>query len=451
MFIVLRVIVDILAVIISFVFTCMAQLKIYNLNALAGFPLHQYVPVLWVSIFVYLLSLYFMKMYETRKGFLLYIDELIGCFLSVSLAWIVLVLLTFLRVDFEPARPLILVNWPPSFLFFAITREVLLRMEILARAKGYGMKNAAIIGTEELAKSLADRIKSHPAYGVRFVGFIGTGENAKLGSLSDLVAIVAREAIQVLYVADKAISRAGLAQLAAFCDKNGITLGTVPDVFEILSASPSVQEVDAMPIVTLKQVRFTLLNRFIKRTFDIFLALFGLLIFAVPMVIISFLTHLTSPGGPAIYRQERVGRGGRLFELYKFRTMIPDAEAKTGPVLATADDPRKTPFGRFLRATNLDELPQLFNILKGEMSFVGPRPERPMFVEEYKEIIPKYMERHNIRPGLAGWAQLLGGYHLPAEEKIKYDLYYIENWSFLLDIKIILKYLQVAFSFQREN
>jgi lipopolysaccharide/colanic/teichoic acid biosynthesis glycosyltransferase len=131
--------------------------------------------------------------------------------------------------------------------------------------------------------------------------------------------------------------------------------------------------------------------------------------------------------------------------------MVPDAEKYTGPVLAAINDPRKTLLGRFLRATNLDELPQLFNILKGDMSFVGPRPERPIFVEEFKGIIPKYMERHNIRPGLAGWAQLQGGYHMPAEEKIKYDLYYVENWSFLLDIKILLKYVQIAFTFQRRN
>jgi exopolysaccharide biosynthesis polyprenyl glycosylphosphotransferase len=326
-----------------------------------------------------------------------------------------------------------------------------MRIELQARARGYGSKRAAIIGSDELARSVAQRIKQHPSYGVNFVGYINGSGQEVLGSINDLDRLIHDHKIQVLYVADKRFTREKLAELAAFCDKKGISLGTIPDVFEILTTSPMIEDIEGMPIVSLKQTRFTPVNRFLKRAFDILLSLFGIILFSIPMIIIFPLIKFTSPGGPAVYKQERVGRDGRVFNLFKFRTMVPDAEKETGAVLASEDDPRKTLFGKILRATNLDELPQLFNILKGDMSFVGPRPERPVFVEEFKQLIPKYMERHNIRPGLAGWAQLHGGYHMPAGEKIKYDLYYIENWSFLFDLKIILKYIQIAFTFQRRN
>lgn len=450
MFILVRLISDIIFILFSYISAYLLRFGLLTLEGFFSFPFQQYANYLFYVLLVYLLSFYFLGMYKVRKGFLVGVDEFIGSFLSVTVAWIILIVLTFIRGEYEYSRPIILLSWPISFILITISREAILRIELWVRAKGFGSKRAAIIGTGELAQSVAQRIKEHPSYGINFVGFVGEGEGT-IGRVGDLDKLIREHKIQILYVADKSYSREKLAELAAFCDQKGISLGTIPDVFEILTTSPAVEDIEGLPIVSLKQTSFTPLNRFIKRAFDITLSLIGIVIFSVPMVIILIIIKMTSPGGPAIYKQERVGRGGKVFQLYKFRTMIPEAEKHTGPVLATENDPRKTPFGKFLRATNLDELPQLFNILKGDMSFVGPRPERPVFVEEFKEIIPKYMERHNIRPGLAGWAQLHGGYHMPAGEKIKYDLYYIENWSFLLDIKIILKYIQIAFTFRRIN
>jgi exopolysaccharide biosynthesis polyprenyl glycosylphosphotransferase len=402
-------------------------------------------------LLVYLFAFALFGLYKSRKGFLVEVDELIGTFIAVTVAWGALIIVTFLRGEYEFSRGLILLAWPISFTLLALARQIILRIELLMRSRGYGARRAAIIGSDQLAELVAARIKGNPSYGINFVGFINGGHPESLGPLSELAALVARHRIELLFVADKKLDRDKLAELAAFCDEKGIALGTIPDIFQILTTSPSVEDIEGLPMVTLKQTRFTPLNRSIKRAFDITLSLLGIIIFSLPMLLIALLIKIFSPGGPVIYAQERVGHGGQIFNLLKFRTMIPDAEAKTGPVLSSGDDPRKTPLGKILRATNLDELPQLFNILKGDMSFVGPRPERPVFVNEYKKVIPKYMERHKIRPGLAGWAQLHGGYHMPAEEKIKYDLYYIENWSFLLDIKIILKYIQIAFTFQRRN
>ena len=451
MFILVRLASDILLMVLSYVSAYLLRFGLFSFEGYFTFPYFQYASYLIYALMVYIITFFFVGMYKTRKGFLIEVDEFLGALFSVTLAWAILIVLTFIQGEYEYSRPIILISWPISFLLIMLSREIILKIELQARARGYGSKRAAVIGAKALAKSVAQRIKDHPSYGVQFVGFIGEDGKEVLGKLADLAQIVKRYKIQVLYVADKTFTRNRLTELAAFCDQNGVALGTIPDIFEILTTSPTVEDIEGVPIVSLKETRFNSVNRFIKRTFDILLSLFGIIVFSIPMGIISILIRFASPGGPAVYQQERVGRGEKIFKLYKFRTMIPNAEEETGPVLAKEDDPRKTPIGKFLRATNLDELPQLFNILKGNMSFVGPRPERPVFVKEFKNMIPKYIERHKIRPGLAGWAQLHGGYHMPAEEKIKYDLYYIENWSLLFDMKIILKYIQIAFTFQRRN
>jgi exopolysaccharide biosynthesis polyprenyl glycosylphosphotransferase len=373
------------------------------------------------------------------------IDEFLGIFSGVTMAWVLLIILTFLRGEYEFSRQLIILSWPITFVLLVLSREILLRIELYFRKIGMGSRRAAVIGGGVLAQSLADKLKQHPSYGILFVRFIGEKD------IPLLQEIVKQEKINIVFVADKVFSREKMVELAQSCDDLGIEFGAIPDVFQILTTSPTVEDIEGLPMISMRQSRFNPVSRYFKRVFDVFFSIFGLLLFSPFMLVIACLTRFTSPGGPVIYAQERVGRGGKIFNLYKFRTMVPDAEKITGPVLASSDDPRKTPFGRFLRKTNLDELPQLINILKGDMSFVGPRPERPVFVEEFKAIIPKYIERHKIRPGLAGWAQLHGGYNMPAEEKIKYDLFYVENWSFLLDIKIILKYVEISFSMQREN
>jgi exopolysaccharide biosynthesis polyprenyl glycosylphosphotransferase len=447
MFIIARLILDAAGIVLCYSFAYLLSFKILSITNIIAFPFSQYHKYFIVITVIYLSSFYLVGMYKQRKGFLIEVDEVLGSITSVTLAWSFLIVLTYLKGEYSYSRSIILLSWPISIVFITICRLTILRLEMFARSRGWGGKRAAIIGQGELAKSVAEKIKENPSYGIQFIRYINNNNI----SPANLSMIVNDNKIQMLFVADPALDREKLTELAAFCDNAGIELGTIPDVFQILTTSPTVENIAGIPTITLKQTSFTTLNRLLKRAFDISLALFGLIIFSIPIFMIILLIKIFSPGGTAIYSQERVGRGEKIFNLLKFRTMIPDAEAKTGPILATGDDPRKTPIGRILRTTNLDELPQLINILRGDMSFVGPRPERPVFVEEFKQLIPKYMERHRIRPGLAGWAQLHGGYHMPAGEKIKYDLYYIENWSFLLDIKIILKYIQIAFTLQRRN
>ena len=451
MLLIIRFVTDISIIACSYLLAYMIRFNLISFNDVLALSIQRYFNYIIVVLLIYYLSFYFLSMYKSRKGFLVEVDELLAVFSSVSLAWVTLIVLTFVRGEYEYSRPIIILVWPISFVLMAIARMIVLRFDLWLRANGHGTKRAAIIGTNDLARSLAEKIKANPSYGIDLVGFIGDSETGVLGRFENLAKLVSVHKLKALYIADKSINRQNLAELAAFCDQLGIVLGMIPDVFEIITTSPAVEDVEGVPIISLKQTRFTLANRFVKRTFDLLLSAFGILIFSLPMMIIAALVKLTSPGDCAVYQQERVGRDGSIFNVYKFRTMIPDAESKTGPVLSSDDDPRKTKFGKFLRKTNLDELPQLFNILRGNMSFVGPRPERPVFVDQFKGLIPKYMDRHHIKPGLAGWAQLHGGYSMPAGEKIKYDLYYIENWSMLLDIKIILKYIHIAFTGQRKN
>ena len=359
---------------------------------------------------------------------------------------------TLLHREYEHSRALILISWAFAQVFILISRQIVLRLEIWARGRGFGARRCVIIGSGDLARSLEAKIKEHPSYGIHFVGFVGEPGDKVLGGLNRLDKIIDEHRIQSVFVSDPSISRDTLTELADLCDQKEVSLGSLPDIFQILTTSPAVEDIEGFPMVGFKRVKLTPFNRMVKRIFDVFAALAGLTVFGIPMLLIAALIKITSPGGPAIYVQKRVGLKGRIFRLYKFRTMVPNAEKISGPVLATENDPRKTPFGAFLRSTNLDELPQLFNILKGDMSFVGPRPERPIFVSKFKEMVPKYMERHRIKPAIAGWAQLQsGGYDMPPEEKIKYDLYYIENWSLMLDIKIVLKCAQIAFTRRRAN
>lgn len=216
----------------------------------------------------------------------------------------------------------------------------------------------------------------------------------------------------------------------------------VPDVYDILLRSASVNRVDDLPIFQIESLSLTPGQQLTKRLFDLALALGGLVVSLPFMLLIAVAVKLSSPG-PVFYLQKRVGINGKVFGLIKFRTMVADAEKHSGPVLATENDPRITRVGKVLRATRLDELPQLINVLKGDMSFVGPRPERPFFVEKFSERIPGYRYRLKVKPGITGLAQVQGKYDTDAADKLRYDLYYIRNYSPLLDLQIIFQTLRV--------
>jgi exopolysaccharide biosynthesis polyprenyl glycosylphosphotransferase len=211
----------------------------------------------------------------------------------------------------------------------------------------------------------------------------------------------------------------------------------VPDLLQFIALRASLEDLDGLPVINPNDMPLQGIHAWAKRGLDVALSGTALVLLGIPMAVIAVLVRWTS-SGPIFYSQERMGLDGRAFTVYKFRSMYQDAEAASGPIWARDDDPRTTPMGRWLRRLDLDELPQLWNVLKGDMSLVGPRPERPFFVEQFKHRIPQYMLRHKVKAGLTGWAQVNGWRgNTSLEKRIEYDLYYIENWSMTLDIKII--------------
>lgn len=232
------------------------------------------------------------------------------------------------------------------------------------------------------------------------------------------------------------------------CQEAGCPVILVPELYDILLTNSRVVQMDDLALLEIRNIGFTLIQRMAKRALDLFISIPGLLLFAPLMIICALLIGITSPG-PVFIIQSRVGRDGREYGMYKLRTMIKDAEKTTGPVLASENDPRITPVGRMLRAARIDELPQLFNVLRGEMSFVGPRPERPHFVEKYNRELPGYRFRHAVKPGITGMAQIAGRYTTSSEDKLRFDLYYIRNYSLLLDLRIILQTIPVILCHER--
>jgi Undecaprenyl-phosphate glucose phosphotransferase len=258
-----------------------------------------------------------------------------------------------------------------------------------------------------------------------------------LGTLSEVGEIAQRERVDHLYVALPLEEHAKLLDLMEVASRECIDIKVVPDLLQFIALRARLEDLDGLPIINVNDVPLEGFNTIVKRAIDIVLSTAALLVLIIPCGIIAALVKLTSRG-PVFYRQERMGLDGMAFTVYKFRSMTQDAEDSTGPIWAREDDPRTTTIGRWLRRFDLDELPQFWNVLKGDMSIVGPRPERPFFVEQFKHRIPQYMLRHKVKAGITGWAQVNGWRgNTSLEKRIEYDLYYIEHWSVSLDLKIM--------------
>ena len=320
--------------------------------------------------------------------------------------------------------------------------------EVLERRwrAGIGLKRILIAGSGELGRLVADKILEHRELGYQIVGFIdvkAAGDHLGyrglplLGTIDEAPEISVRESIDHLYVALPPDQHLQMLELIDITSRECIDVKVVPDLLQVIALRARLEDLDGVPVININDVPLQGFNTIVKRVIDIGLSAVGLAALALPLGVIALLVRLTSRGA-VFYRQERTGLDGKPFTIYKFRSMYDDAERETGPVWTRPDDPRVTPFGRFLRRSNVDELPQLWNVLRGDMSIVGPRPERPHFVEQFRHRIPSYMLRHKVKAGLTGWAQVNGWRgNTPLEKRIEYDLYYIENWSVRLDLKIM--------------
>lgn len=312
---------------------------------------------------------------------------------------------------------------------------------------GIGLKRVLVAGAGDLGRLVVDKVLEHRELGLKVVGFVDDRADTGgylgyrglplLGTLEETPEILQREKIDQLYVALPLDEHVKMVSLVENANREIVDIKVVPDLLQMLSLRARLEDLDGLPIINIHDVPLRGFNALVKRAMDVALAGVSLIVLAIPMAIIAILLRVTSPGA-ALFRQERMGLDGKPFYVWKFRSMYDGAERSSGPVWAIEDDPRCTPLGRFLRRSNLDELPQLWNVLKGDMSLVGPRPERPFFVDQFKQRIPQYMLRHKVRAGLTGWAQVNGWRgNTSIEKRIEYDLYYIENWSIMLDVKIM--------------
>lgn len=339
------------------------------------------------------------------------------------------------------------------FIFFVINvlAEVIIRMGIrivlhIMRKSGFNIKHILLVGYSRAAEAYIDRIRAFPQWGYQIKGILddnvepGTNYNGAvvLGTTDMLNDMLTANDLDEIAITLGLNEYGKLEKLVNMCEKSGVHTQFVPDYNNIIPSKPYTEDLMGLPVINIRYVPLSnTFNAMVKRLFDIVFSFIAIVVLSPLLLVIACLVKFTSKG-PLIFKQERVGLRNEPFMMYKFRTMEVQDESEEKKAWTVRDDPRVTKIGKFLRRTSLDELPQLFNILKGEMSVVGPRPERPFFVEKFKEEIPRYMVKHQVRPGLTGWAQV-NGYRgdTSIRRRIECDLYYIENWTFGFDIKII--------------
>lgn len=410
-----------------------------------------------VAAFVVFACFLLVGVYRPRRG-VLFIDELLSIVWGMALATLVGFALIGLNPVVGSGSPQHFFSYSRvTFAYWAVIATILIafaryglrRYQVSRTARGVGLDRAIVVGWGDGADLLVRRIQMFPDYGYRLIGVLAdidldvtqdVGGVEVIGAISGLEDVVQQQRIDTVFLALPDHIAADLTlRLVERCRRTGVDFRILPSLLQLMSTQVSADQIDGIPLIQYRAgLEISGAKTVAKRVLDLILSVPGLVLVSPVLALIAILVKTTSPG-PILIHQERVGKDGRPFLQHKFRGMRADAEAHTGPVWASADDPRRTWVGKWIRRFSLDELPQLWNIINGEMSLVGPRGERPHFVEQFAQELPRYEDRHTVRPGLTGWAQAndLRG-QTPVEERLIYDLYYIENWSLAFDVKIIL-------------
>ena len=418
-----------------------------NGPGLGVLPLRDYIFLLVFIIPGYILIYYKVGVYTpkrtVRRRFEIFDIVKANAFGMAAL----IIVIYLVRRDFPYARSVLALFLALNCFLTGLSRVFLRKILQSFRKKGYNAKHVLLVGYSRAAEEYVNRILENPQWGYVVSGFLD--DHVPVGTLYKGVPVQATiEALPKMLEENEwdevAITLSlrdydYLGEIVGICEKSGVHTKFIPDYNSMIPTRPYTEDLMGLPVINIRYVPLTNMgNAFIKRTADILGALFGILVTSPIMLVCAILVKLSSPG-PVIFKQERVGLHNKTFSMYKFRSMAMQAPSEERKAWTTRDDPRVTRVGRIMRKTSLDELPQLFNILKGDMSLVGPRPERPLFVEKFKEEIPRYMVKHQVRPGLTGWAQV-NGYRgdTSIRKRIEYDIYYIENWTMWFDVKIII-------------
>lgn len=461
---------DILAIAVSYFYSYLFRFYGYIIpvDPQKGIPpLKSYLAVFPLFLVVHLAIFFLQGFYRTRLK-RTRIDDFfliaLNAFFSIL---IVLAVLNYLYAYSQGQAPLFRMEFKISHYFLAVYLAVVIIVISVLRnqiyyymkrryARGYDLQNVLIIGAGEMGKSVAQKLYGYKDLGFVVQGFLADdkkpgevievdGGLKVLGPIKALEKILEKNNISDVYVALDLNNYPQILEVFKVVNKYMVNVRLIPDLFQLLTLKARAEDLDGFPVISIDEPPLQGIMRWLKRGMDIVISALLLLLFSPFILIISLLIKLTSKG-PILYHQERVGLDGRQFIMHKFRTMISDAEKETGPVMCKPNDPRITKIGRFLRKFSIDEIPQLFNVLKGEMSLVGPRPERPVFVKDFREKFPKYMLRHKVKSGITGWAQVHGlRQDTSIEKRIEYDFYYLQNWSPALDLKIIWMTLKKGF------
>lgn len=453
---IMHIIVD--AIIIAFSFLLAYQLrfddtwspliKYHIINPPIGYykALEDYRNMLVLLIPCYIAIYYICGMYDPKRTsgrrsefFSLIKASILGMAYTVAILY-------FLLKEHDYARLFLgifmMLNVTIDYTFRLIVIKILHNM----RKSGKNLKHIILVGYSRTTERYIDRLRVHPEWGYYIHGILDDnkkpGTSYKhvnvIGSMNKLSELLATNQYDEIAITLSINEYNKLENIVSICEKSGVHTKFLPDYNNVIPTKPYTEDLDGIPVIHVRHVPLSSsFNQVLKRIVDIFGSLVAIILFAIPMLISAIIIKITSPG-PLIFKQTRIGLHNQEFSIYKFRSMKVQDEAKEKKAWTTANDPRVTRFGKFMRKTNIDELPQLFNVLKGDMSLVGPRPERPYFVNKFKEEIPRYMIKHQVRPGMTGWAQV-NGYRgdTSITKRIECDLYYVENWSIFLDFKIL--------------
>ncbi|MAT39654.1 MAG: exopolysaccharide biosynthesis polyprenyl glycosylphosphotransferase [Ectothiorhodospiraceae bacterium] len=378
------------------------------------------------------------------------LDELLLAIKTITIGSLILFFLIFLddAVTNDPSSPRlkIVVYWLVIVAFVGTGRIALRSIRRRMLVIGVGTRNTILIGTQARAQELADTLKDFPGLGYNLLGYVSTeavhegdGDLACLGTLDALESVIADHKVDEIILVLNSSEHEQLLEIIGRAAAYKVTIKIRPDLYDIVSGQARTNQLYGVPLIEVSPQLMKPVEAFVKRSMDILVSSLVLLLGSPLFILIAVAVKATSKG-PVFYTQERTGKDEKVFTMYKFRTMTADAEKKSGPQWAVKNDPRVTPLGKFLRKSHLDELPQAINVLQGDMSLVGPRPERPFFVNQFIEEIPLYRRRLNVRPGITGWAQVKHVYDASIEDvktKLSFDLFYIENMSIRMDLKII--------------
>lgn len=393
-------------------------------------PAKTYFSALFLIIPGYLLLYSVFQLYMPRRV-KSYRKELMDIIRANGIGFMIFILVLYFIKQEHFSRQMLciffFINISLEFASRYLIRTILWKM----RKQGLNQKHILMIGESQMAEQYMDRLRENPKWGYQVFAHLKDEEK--------LERILEGNELDEVVIALRAEDYGKLERIVDVCEKAGVHTKMIPDFGNVISTRPYIEDVQGIPVIHVRRVPLNIMrNRVAKRAVDLIGATVAIILFS-PVMLLTVLVVALTEEGSVIYRQERVGLHNQVFYMYKFRSMIMQDEEKEKAEWSTRNDPRITPVGKLIRRTSIDELPQLFNVLKGEMSLVGPRPERPQFVQKFRDEIPRYMVKHQVRPGMTGWAQI-NGYRgdTSIEKRIEYDLYYIENWTMVFDMKILI-------------